>query len=569
MNAMEIRKSHASEHFQKLNKGPVLRTEAGDGGSGFIGWVPESLAVDWRFFQSRDNAGVAWLHIPSLAGGPESGVDAWGLGQAVLDGQHKSGEIGAPFAVARWQNGQLDIANDMLGLVRLFHFSFDGGDVWTTRPGLAHIFMGEIPKKNRLAWGGMATLGWASSGTTQLGDGRQLPGGSYVSGGIRNGQRFLSVENVFNDWLRTSRETAEPSPAASVRDMELYMSTAKRWPRQAMADLSGGKDSRVVAAIGIRSNALKGVRTIATDHGEVETAQHLMSLIDTNIEHRIDARKDPSRPGSSFVRRLGSQHQAWEGRFLATTAYNSAEFEGFAPLSAPMFNGLGGEVMAGGNLLGAWHDRLINAPGPAARDKLATMVKVATGASEETKEMVIADIQEYVNKASEMGLNGAAGVMDIFYHLDKMPNWSIPYATPHTLTPLFAPSLLTYAAQRTGKPVEYGEAHRRLLREAIPEWAYVPFYKPTAQKRAVPFIWQNGDWEEIRAYITEHLDQALSFSPDLTNIGLGKIDAGEGTKREEIFVQRLIWEITFDSYLQEIEEAAKATSHAIKSRLAS
>ncbi|MGP5254617.1 hypothetical protein [Glutamicibacter ardleyensis] len=562
-DALSVRKNHAEKHLTRINKAELVRTEVGDGGSGFVGWSARESKINWQHFIRRENSGIAWIHIPSVAGGPESGIDEWDLAQNVLDSRVKVGDIGAPFSAVRWQHGQLEIVNDMLGLVRLFHFKFKNGDVWTTRPGLAHVFMGENPTKNRLAWSGMATLGWASSGMTQLGNGKQVSGGTRIRGGFQGGQRTLEIENNFGDWLEAARVAKEPTPETNVRDMELYMSTAKRWPRQALADLSGGKDSRVVAAIGIRSDAIKTVRTIRTDHGEVETAQRLMSLIDTEVQHRIDDRKDPSRPGGSFSERVGSQHDAWEGRFLAITAYNAPEFAGFDERPAPTFNGLGGEVMAGGQLLGAWHDRLINAPAGAATGKLSAMVNVALGATPETKETVLSEIHKYIAKAESFGLTGAAGVMDLFYHLDRMPNWSITYATPSTLTPLFAPSLLTYAAQRIGRPIENGEAHRRLLREAIPQWASVPFYKPTAKKRAVPFIWQNGDWEDIRDFVKDRLDQTLSFDPSATTDILAKIEAGEGIKRDEIFIQRFIWESTFDSYLEKVAREAKATAKEI------
>jgi len=564
---LTLRKNHAEKHLEKINRGALVRTEVGDGGSGFVAWSLQNSTMKWEPYLRRGDAGVAWLHVPSVAGGPDSGVDEWELADAVLGGRVGADEIGAPFAVARWHRGQLEIVNDMLGLVRLFHFRFEGGDVWTTRPGLAHVFMGEVPKKNQLAWSGMATLGWATSGSTQLGEGRQLPGGTRVAGSLHAGRRSLDVQNVFANWLYDARMSDEPAPETSVRDMELYMSTAKRWPRKAISDLSGGKDSRVVAAIGIRTGAIESVRTIATDHGEVETAQHLMSLIDTDVTHLVVPRKDPSRPGGSFVDRVSSQHTAWEGRYLSTTAYNSAKFQGFGPAGAPTFNGLGGEVMAGGNLLGAWYDRLIDAPGDAAVGKLATMANVGLGVSAEAKEIVASDIKQYVPRAADMGITSAAGVMDIFYHLDKMPNWSIPYATPNIITPLFAPSLLKFAAQRTGAPMEYGEAHRRLLREAIPSWADVPFYKPSAKKRAVQFIWEHGDWAEIRAFVAERSESLETFDTEITSAVLTSVENGDAAKREEIFIQRLIWEATFDGYLVELASEARSTAAAISRSL--
>lgn len=556
-----VRVTHVERHLSRLYSVRLRRTEVGDSATGLVGWVPEDHNVQWKPLTQRGDDAVAWLHIPGAASGPDSGVNEWELAQEVLSGATPPHELGAPFAVVGWSGGRLTIVNDVLGLARIFHFSFSGGDVWTTRPGMAHIFMGETPTKNRLAWAGMATLGWATSGTTHLGDGQQLPGYTRVEARHTDDKTVVSSAAQFGDWLGIARSSAPPSAAENVQDMEHYMSTAKRWPRTPTADLSGGKDSRVVTAIGLRSGAINRIRTIATDHGEVETARTLLGLTTEPIEHHIEPRKDPSRPGGNFVHRLSSQHHAWEGRYLATTAFNSTQFAAFRTPSFPIFNGLGGEAMAGGNLLGAWRDRLINAPPSRALDKMATMANVSLGASQEAKDLTIEASETYIDAADSYGIHDAAGVMDIFYNLDKMPNWTIIYGSQNIITPLFARSLLSNLAQRIGRPLESGEAHRILLKEAMPPWANIPFYKPTAAKRATPFMWESSEWPTVKEFVTENIESVPTYDPAVAARVFRAIDASEGTKREEIFLQRLVWELTFVDYLEHLATEAGETAY--------
>lgn len=560
---IDIRSRHAEEHLARVHRGPLRRTAIGDGGSGFLAWELEDDPVDWDYHTIRHGTGVAWLHVPSAAAGPESGADPHALAQDVFAGRRVPSELGAPFAVARWSDGVLDIVNDMLGLVRLFHFKFADGDIWTTRAGLAHVFMGAEPVKNPLAWGGMATLSWAPMGVTQMGAGRQLRGGSKIRAGFPGGRRHLSETDGFGAWLDEQRHRPRPPIDRTIEDMEDVMSTARRWPRRPIADLSGGKDSRVVAAVGIRSGAVDAVQTIVTDHGEVETARRLMQHVETDVEHLVVPRRDPSSPEEDALERVTTQHAAWEGRYLAVTAYNAPAFRGFEAVDRAKFNGLGGEAMAGGTLGGSWRERLVGAPADLAGQRLVAEAHLGKEVTAETKAMVAESVRQYVDFSADMGIHTADGVMDVFYLLDKMPNWSNTFTVPSTICPLFAASLLTSAAQTIGAPVPYGELHRRLLRAAIPGWADVPFYKPTPQKRAVPFIWDNGDWAQIRGYVLSNLDRPSSYDADAVVGTVQHIDGGGGTKRDEVFVQRLVWELTFDAHVAEVARQARSTAAAV------
>lgn len=557
--ATNIRFEHAQRHLATRYRNALTRTTIGDSKSGFVGYSPADTSITWDRYSIREGAGLAWLHVPGLAGKPEDGVDEWELADAVFSGNIKPIELGGPFAVVRWSAGQIEIMNDVLGLVRLFHYEFDGGDVWSTRMGLAHVFMGETPKRNLLAWGGMATIGWAPGGSTQLGSGQQLPAASRVRAGFTDAGRHVHTDSSVGQWLDTARSGPEPATATIVRDMEQLMSSAKRWPTAAVSDLSGGKDSRVIAAMGIRSGTIEAVRTIANDHGEVETAQTLMASIDTEVEHRIVPKTNrSSAPGAGVIERLTSQHAAFEGRYLPATAFNGTAFAGFRSSAQAYFNGLGGEVMNGGSFTrGPWQEKLEGAPIAAAGKRMVTMIR-GLGASEDAKAAVAAFAEAYPRKTADVsGINTASGILDLFYNMDRMPNWSNVFAGTDTLCPLFAPSILTLGARNIGSPVPDGELHTKFLAEAIPQWAEVPFYKPVGRaKRALPMVWENPDWPDIRQFMLDNADRLEAFSGDGVTSLLAEIDGGTGMKSHEVATQRFLWNATFISYEESIAAAA-------------
>ncbi|UOD80457.1 hypothetical protein [Paenarthrobacter ureafaciens] len=564
--ATATRVEHARQHLASRYRSGLSITQVNDTRSGLIGFDPDDTAVMWDRFSIRSGTGLAWLHVPSLAGSPEEGLGEWELANAVFSGQIKPSELGCPFAVARWHDGQLEIVNDVLGLVRLFHYEFDGGDVWSTRMGLAHVFMGEAPKKNLLAWGGMATIGWAPGGSTQLGRGQQVPGASRVRAGFSRSGRYIHSDRNVGEWLEDVRSAPEPSAATNVRDMEVLMSSAKRWPTPAVSDLSGGKDSRVISAMGIRSGSIAAVRTIASDHGEVDTAKTLMASISTAVEHLVIPKTARSTAGPSALDRLSTQHKAFEGRYLPTSGFNAGPFAGYRSGKQAKFNGLGGEVMNGGSFTpGPWREKLSTAPAKEASEVIVKMIARGFAASDQAKEAIGSFAQDYPEKISDVtGINTASGVLDLFYSMDRMPNWSNVFAGSDTLCPLFASSILSLGARNIGAPVPDGELHRKFLSAAIPAWSKIPFYKPVGRsKRALPMVWESPDWKDIEGFMLDNADRLDAFSPDGVRSLLGEIESGSGVKAHEAAVHRFLWNATFEGYEQEVATEATGTRAAL------
>lgn len=543
--------------------------QVGNGKSGMIGWSPTDQDIDWKNYEIREGAATSWIHVPSIAGGPETGINSWSLASDVFDGRIHPADVGTPFAVARWDAGRISIVNDMLGLVRLFHFRFEHGDVWSTRQGLAHIFMGEAPRKNSLAWAGMATIGWAPVGTTHLGTGVQLPGGSKIIVDDSMDSNGSSHINMFGDWLEHTRATAKPTIQQNVADMERLMSTARRWPELAVADLSGGMDSRVSAALGIRSASISSVRTINSDPGEVDTATKLMDMIGNPVPHVIQEKGSKTgTPDAPFLQRLASNQTAFEGRYLAASAFEKSSFFGFKTPRRPRFNGLGGEVLAGGNFCtGRWREKMLGAPTDHVHERLRRMINAGVGTSPDAREEVEAAVGDFVQWAVDVGASTAGEVLDLFYCKDRMPNWSVTYVTPNNLTPLFAPSVLALAMHSIGDPQPDGQLHRDLIREGMPAWDSVPYYTPTFATRTRAPMWASSEWPEVNRYIAEHADHSESYDSRDIHALLAFIKTGDPQKQHEVAIKRFLWDVTFDDYVDDIAKASKQVAELVGNRL--
>lgn len=561
---LRIRVEAVERHLSGLYECPLVRHWVGDERSGLVYWRTTEEYVDWEFFARRGEEALMWVGVPGLAGGPETGVDAFRLGRQVLDGELSPEELGCPFAVLGWKNGIVRVANDVYGLARVFHFALRGGDVWATRPGVAHIFLAEHARKNEAAWSSMAALGWALRGETQLGQGRQVPPSTRLKAwyGAPGHVHSESLQD-FGEWFEDARSRDLPDPRGMAEGMGRYIDVARRWPLPAAADLSGGKDSRAIAAVGIVSGAISQLRTIDTDPEEARVARELVSRVQAPVHHRIEGKKSTSRPVEVLTANLLTQHRAWEGRFLAPTAFNAGEFTSFRPARAARFNGLGGEVSNGGNLLDSWAERLKGREAAAGLDRMRAMAGTSGGASLQAREQTEALLGEWAEAARDLGLTSAYQILDMIYAWDRMPNWSNPYSTPHTLTPYYSAPLIPLGVQRAGDPVPDGESQIALISASMPQWLNIPFYKGVREARKTPFIWELENWDKVRELARSRAAECSSFDLDAVPSVLRRISDGTAGKRDEVLVHRLLWEVTFDEYLLELNDQIDRVRHAL------
>lgn len=65
------------------------------------------------------------------------------------------------------------------------------------------------------------------------------------------------------------------------------MSSGKCFEQEPIAGLSGGKDCRIFAAAALQSGIATHLRTVPTEHCEVETASQPVELEEGSIRHKI------------------------------------------------------------------------------------------------------------------------------------------------------------------------------------------------------------------------------------------------------------------------------------------
>lgn len=560
---LEARIDQVTKHVRPLMRGEVSWTAVGDTQTGFIVWTTDARTCTWPSAVHGENEGAAWIHVPSAAGSPSSGVDPMSLARRAVTGELPRVELGAPCAVVHWHKGELRIVNDVLGMCRLFSFNMpDFGRVWSTRYGMAHIFSGTLPTVNNQTWEGMATLGWTASGRTHMGEGTQMMPFTDVRATPHGG--VTEYQNL-HTWMRSILDGDEPSIEDAALDMSRSLERADWWPQRPVADLSGGKDSRVTAAAAILAGTTDAVRTIDTDSGEVSTASQLVALLDLPIHHQVLPVTKPTSKGNELLERYLSLHEAWEGAYLARTAYRTGAFRGFSYAPSPSINGLGGEAMQGKTLLGGkWDELLRDADSETGMKRLEHMIRVGAGSSTTAGDAVLAEGRNFHAAAKSAGFTSAYAFMDYFYNFSKMPFWSIPLANENSLLPYYSPRMIERAIWSMEHPWEYGEMHKELLRSLIPSWADVPFYKPSAKTRSTTWMWQNSDWPEAKSIILEATKSLDTFSTEKIHTFLQEVEGGTGAVKHETAFSRIIWEWTFRMHVESLSRDVADSAACIR-----
>lgn len=560
---LQIRVDVAGEYLRRLTASELEVVRVGDLRSGFIVWLHRSRSLRWPSASHRDGEGAAWLHVPAAAGGIHDGVDAITLARDVTDGSVDRAALGAPCAALYWNKDGLRIANDRFGMARLYEFNMSGfAHVWSSRTGLAHVFAGIEPEINQTAWSEMSTFGWPADGQAHMGAGHQLPPSSTRTTGNLGG---VTNSSDLSDWIRASTDGDVPSFREGAEGMIHALRVASWWEQKPVADLSGGKDSRVTAAAAVRAGVVDALRTVETDPGEVETARELLRLCPEEIAHRIDAVSPPTLPEGGVMERYHSMHRAWEGAYNAVSAFRAHPFTGFKPERAARINGLGGEAIQGRNLVNAAIRERLLGKGPAAGqerlEKIAGMRSRAV--TQDAMDVSRSTIRAHFERSLELGFDNAFMVIDHFYNFSKMPYWSHPQATGATLLPLYSPQLQARTMWAMRHPLEYGELHRELLRHLLPAWAEVPFYKGTSGTRSAPKMWEYEDWSEVSAIVQDEIETLETFDHGSVRDIVREASAGEGTAIHETTLTRVMWELSFRGVVDEVREEARRTARRV------
>jgi hypothetical protein len=565
-----VRLGRVEEHYGRIWNGPTQKQGVSAGRCGLYVWDASCSPSRWPSWADEGDLAVATLHVPlgyeAVIGDLSHDRAPFLLARTLAERPWEVLELAPPFVVASLsrRRRRLQLHTDGLGLGRLFELRFAGGWVWSNRQGAACRFAGVPSAPDRDAWRTFAATGWFL--------GRRSPFGRVVSLSAGVSIRFdalgrtesrvdtLAAWSVGPAGDRLSRDRIDEVAHALKR---MISSLARSWSGRVFADLSGGRDSRLVVAAALAAGVDITIRTNASEEGEGAIAEELIRRLPETIAGRVahhvinrDAGDDvPAALGPVLPNAL-RWHRCQEG--LRPSTYLSTP----APsgLSAPrdvIIGGGGGEI-AHGHYYPDDYRRFERLPEAervdALADQLARKVMRVTGPSAQAKAASAAHIRRTLDAAHVRGLVDVT-MLDYFYAAERLRRWGSAGETLGRFSPLLSPAFIRAAFACTAEERVGNLLHRAVTARLIPEWEDVPYYRRPAGVVAPalrPRIGAAPDRDAVSAIVDDPSMWGDAFDPRAVVQSWRLVLDGRGRPQDEELIQRVCWLVTFDGYCSEV-----------------
>ena len=543
--------------------GAEPRTDCSTGASrGLMAWSNPDDPCRWPGWVVGDGRAVATLHAPlghEQLLGPGALEDApLRLVARLTERPDDVRALTPPFVLATYDPAQevLVLQTDLFGLGRLFELRTPDVVVWSNRPVAALLFAGVRAEPDRLAWRRMAACDWPMGSATPYRGVRAVGASTRIevgSDGIRR-----RTGDVLEQVVRGRREPlGEASLAVTASALtDAARSVAALWPGVPTLSLSGGRDSRLVAAAFVAAGV--GVRFATYDgaSGEARTAAELLNRLPGPVQHRVPrARPEtgPDRTGPGALSRARQWHDMTEG--LRPALY----LRGPAPRRLPAHRrplvcGVGGEL---GHAPGYPDDvedieRLPQARRLGAFTRsLHAKITLPSGPSRAAKEAVTTQITGVLAHAAARDVTDAKA-LDWFYADERLRRWGMTGESTGRVMPLLVPTFVAACFGLTTEQSRASALHTALIERLVPAWAEVPYFTARLSDRAQPadrLLRHDPDADLVAGLLEQPGDWSDGFDTTQVRTIWARARRGRAAARDELLLQRVVWRAAFSDHL--------------------
>ncbi len=430
--------------------------------------------------------------------------------------EHTQARIGQPLANdardAADKLARVVIQQDWLGHCRLFTATAGGVTGFSNRPSLLATFLTGEPKPSSQGWASYIASGHFGGSMSPIEDVRLLHPGERVTcrragagrWSVTNEVRY-SADDVVRAGLSDrvgGPETALDRAAAAFT--QTIASLADLYDDDIRVGLSGGKDSRVIAAAFLAAGRMPALLTNDDTPAEADTARHLVEIIGrTRGIHPVHDIRPAGAPadvlGVGLLERTVRLQRQFDFQKASSYLVRPAPTVQLpAAMGSVSVTGAAGELATGywypasptdspEAIKKATYHHLLTAvsPGAARADVMASQRDRVTG---------------IIEHAASLGLAGEE-VTDYVYLMERMRRWStsayavglvVPFLTPQVVAATFA---LTAAEKRERL------LHAGLLRRLAPEWVDVPYVSVTTGPSTAAAIWDGDGLDVVRGLL--------------------------------------------------------------------
>lgn len=467
----------------------------------------------WPTFAEDVETTAVSLGIPvgsSAAGGPLA------MARRLLRGEDVHADVVPPFGLIACRGATADrvvIQQDWLGHCRLFTTAREGITAFSNRPSLLAAALTARTNPSNDGWASYTVAGHFGGSTSPL-DGvrllhpgervtcRRSPDGDEPAGWtVAHDRRFCA-----DDVVRRGLDERECGPEVALDRAASALQQVVTGLGQLYADevtlgLSGGWDSRLIAAAFVSAGQVPTLRTHDDTPAEADTARRLVSIIEgtrgLRPVHEVGPAGAPANVlGVGLRDRAVRLLRQYDFQFPSTYLVRPAASERLpVSLGGLSVTGAAGEL-ATGYWYGAGDDESTDAVRGAVRQHLlsavpATAVRAHVVASERAR------LDALVDAAASLGLVGAEQI-DYAYLMERMRRWSTSAYQVGMVVPFLAPDVVAATFALTAAEKRGRRLHTGLLQRFVPEWCDVPYVSISTGRSTATAIWDGDGLNAVR-----------------------------------------------------------------------
>lgn len=392
---------------------------------------------------------------------------------AAIDGfmDDRSGpNIAAPFSALRMSNDALELGQDFIGSGRCFVYHSPDVVVVTNCLVAAADVIGTDLDETALA--SFATCGWVRGSHTfhrafSLPEPNSRLSFTRVNGEVKR-QESIARNPSIGDYRQVSIETIGKSLAG------LASSIASAADGEIALGLSGGRDSRLMAAIFLQTSGNIKFFTTNNYDGETAIARRLMVLAGREDGFTVNAPSNTSSKGpGSFVESARALVRAHDG--LQEPTYVGMRIPS---ISTPFAKSVGIQISgaAGEMAHGHYYPKLpIELSTSAALEHLLKRITGLNTATKASKEFFRSETEKLF--ATSPPYISGTRVLDYFYLYERQRRWSSFSAEANIAAPMASPTFAFGSFSFDEAAIRSNSVHRQITEQLMPAWKGIEYFK--------------------------------------------------------------------------------------------
>lgn len=471
--------------------------------------------------------------------------------------------------------GKIRIVNDLIGFGRVYEYRANGWTVWTNRLALAPVLIGDAPTASFEGWSSLASAGWFLGESTAYSGAKALPPATIANVDAVAGTFEYTRTMEVAPFLRGPETPKDETVEAICSDMlGVVKESYDFFPSAAVLGLSGGRDSRVIAALTLKVDDQILMETSYPPNLELEIAETLIKASPASLNWRSVRRgtdrmeESSDQPGAPLIEKSIAWNRYCDGDMMPTVLHRPG-VPSFAPTQPRRrFSGIAGEL-GHANFYDPDPIKIkglrINVPTAIQvaiyRERLINSPSVRIGSRSAARAM----FNEIIAAAEADGIAGLTK-LDYWYLFCRLRRWANGNWGIGAVTPFLCPSYIFAGIKMAPTDKKASLLHRKLIARLAPWWADIPFFHELKHKTprrewttggAQPFLWEAGHEDQFISLLRSNTEIFRIYGRSLTKRYETVRSASPSSQmRSQRQAMRVLWQIGFTEHLRDVSRAA-------------